>query len=55
MTPSTSLRLAQFFGMSADFWMNMQLRGDLYKVNQGEAKELKTIRPYSGPEQPPHA
>ena len=23
MTPSTALRLAKYFGMSADFWMNL--------------------------------
>ena len=26
LTPSTAQRLAKFFGTSADFWMNMQLR-----------------------------
>lgn len=26
ITPSTALRLAKFFSMSADFWMNLQLR-----------------------------
>ncbi|MDO8690963.1 MAG: HigA family addiction module antitoxin [Dehalococcoidia bacterium] len=26
ITPSTALRLAKFFGMSPDFWMNLQLR-----------------------------
>ena len=46
MTPSTALRLAKFFGVSADFWMNLQLRWDLYKAKQSEAKELKTISPY---------
>ena len=46
ITPSTALRLAKFFGMSEDFWMNLQLRWDLYKAKQSEAKELKTIRPY---------
>jgi addiction module HigA family antidote len=45
MTPSTALRLAKFFGMSADFWMNLQLRWDLYQVGQAEAQELKSIRP----------
>lgn len=32
MTPSTALRLAKFFGMSASFWLNLQLRWDLYFV-----------------------
>ena len=46
ITPSTALRLAKFFGMSEDFWMNLQLRWDLYRTKQTEAKELKTIRPF---------
>src|SRR5215475_16180027 len=25
ITPSTALRLAKYFGMTADFWMNLQL------------------------------
>jgi addiction module HigA family antidote len=29
VTPETALRLARFFGTSADFWMNLQLRYDL--------------------------
>lgn len=45
ITPSTALRLAKFFGMSEDFWMNLQLRWDLYKAKQSEAKELRSIRP----------
>ena len=46
MTPSTALRLAKYFGMSADFWMNLQLRWDLYHAQQSEAKELAVIQPY---------
>lgn len=46
ITPSTALRLAKFFGMSEDFWMNLQLRWDLYKAKRAEANELKTISPY---------
>ncbi|MDW8327160.1 MAG: HigA family addiction module antitoxin [Anaerolineales bacterium] len=44
VTPSTALRLAKFFGTSADFWMNLQLRWDLYHVQQAENETLKTIR-----------
>lgn len=47
VTPSTALRLAKFFGMSADFWTNLQLRWDLYHTQQSENDELKTIRPYA--------
>ena len=43
MTPSTALRLAKFFGTSADFWMNLQLRWDLFQAGIAEAEELKGI------------
>ena len=44
ITPATALRLAKFFGNTADFWMNLQLRWDLYHAQQSEATALKTIR-----------
>lgn len=47
ITPSTALRLAKFFDMSADFWMNLQLRWDLYLARQAEQDELNTIRPHA--------
>jgi len=47
MTLSTALRLAKYFGMSADFWMNLQLRWDLFHAQQSEKKELKAIRPFA--------
>ena len=37
VTPSTALRLGKFFGVSADFWLNLQIRWDLYKAQQTEA------------------
>jgi addiction module HigA family antidote len=46
ITPSTALRLAKFFGMSADFWMNLQLRWDLYYAQQNEQDTLQSICPY---------
>ena len=46
ITPSTALRLAKFFGMTEDFWMNLQLRCDLYRAQRTEAKALQTIRPF---------
>lgn len=49
ITPSTALRLAKFFDMSEDFWMNVQLCWDLYRVKQAEGKELKAIRPHKIP------
>lgn len=44
MTPSTALRLSKFLGTSADFWMSLQLRWDLYQANLSEAAELKLIK-----------
>jgi addiction module HigA family antidote len=46
ITPSIALRLAKYFGMSADFWMNLQLRWDLYQTQQAESEDLETIRPH---------
>ena len=45
ITPSTALRLAKLFRVSEDFWMNLQLRWDLYRARVNEAKELRDIRP----------
>jgi len=45
VTPSTALRLGKFFGTSAGFWMNLQLRWDLYFAQQSEAGALETIDP----------
>lgn len=45
VTPSTALRLSKFFGVSPDFWMNLQLRWDLYFAQQTEADELNSINP----------
>ncbi|MBW2552763.1 MAG: HigA family addiction module antidote protein [Deltaproteobacteria bacterium] len=45
ITPSTALRLAKLFRVSEDFWMNLQLRWDLYKARLNESKELREIKP----------
>ena len=46
ITPSIALRLAKYFGMSPDFWMNLQLRWDLYHTQQAESEDLNSIRPH---------
>ena len=43
VTPRTALRLARFFGTSEDFWINLQMRCDLYAARQAEADQLKSI------------
>jgi addiction module HigA family antidote len=45
VTPSTALRLSQFLGTTTDFWMNLQLRWDIYHAQRAEADILKRIRP----------
>ena len=43
VTPSTALRLGKYFGTSPSFWMNVQLRWDLYHAQRSEAKQLQQI------------
>jgi addiction module HigA family antidote len=47
VTPSTALRLSKFFSVSPDFWLNLQLRWDLFFAQQAESKELDSIHPVS--------
>ena len=47
ITPSTALRLSKVFGVSADFWMNLQLRWDLYFTKESETGDLRNIKPIS--------
>jgi addiction module HigA family antidote len=44
VTPATALRLAKSFGTSEEFWMNLQLRWDLYRAHRSEARVLAGIR-----------
>ena len=44
VTPSTALRLAKFFGTTPTFWMNLQLRWELFHVQRTEADELQQIQ-----------
>jgi addiction module HigA family antidote len=59
ITPGTALRLGKYFGMSPGFWLNLQLRWDLYQAQKKEKPILEAIRPYpssekgSGRIQPP--
>jgi addiction module HigA family antidote len=46
VTPATAVRLAQFFGTSSGFWMNLQTSWDLFHAQRSEANALKKIRPY---------
>jgi antitoxin HigA-1 len=46
VTPSTALRLAQFFGTSSEFWLNGQIRWDLFHAQRVERDQLKSIPRY---------
>ena len=37
VTPDTALRLAQVTGMSADFWLGLQLEWDLWHALRSDA------------------
>jgi addiction module HigA family antidote len=47
ITTSTALRLAKYFGNTPDFWMNLQLRVDLYDAVKKEASVLRHIMPHT--------
>ncbi|MBM3813981.1 MAG: HigA family addiction module antidote protein [Acidimicrobiia bacterium] len=44
ITADTALRLAQYFGMSADFWMNLQSAYELDLARQQSGKAIQRIR-----------
>ena len=44
ITPNTALRLAKYFGNTPGFWMNLQLRFDLYQAQRVDNEEIKSIR-----------
>ena len=46
ITPATALRLAKYFGTTEGYWMNLQLRWDLYRARRTEASVLTDIRPH---------
>ncbi|MCW5874248.1 MAG: HigA family addiction module antidote protein [Anaerolineales bacterium] len=49
ITPSTALRLARFFGTSAELWLNLQQGYDLYRASQMERTDIQKIRPLQQP------
>ena len=46
ITPDTALRLERLFGVSAQFWLNLQLGWDLFEAQHSKkAAEIRKIRP----------
>jgi addiction module HigA family antidote len=46
ITPDTALRLGKYFGVSAQFWLNLQTRYDL-QMAERQSDFLVAIRPYT--------
>jgi len=46
VTPSTALRLGKFFCISPDFWLNLQMRLELYKAQNIEKTEINSIQDF---------
>jgi antitoxin HigA-1 len=46
ITPDTALRLAQLFGTTPAFWLNLQQAWDLYSaISSPSAREIARIKP----------
>ncbi|HEY1946269.1 MAG TPA: HigA family addiction module antitoxin [Bryobacteraceae bacterium] len=52
ITAYTALRLSQYFGMSADFWMNLQSAYELDLARQQNGKAIQRIPKRSEMEEP---
>jgi antitoxin HigA-1 len=50
VTPETALRLAHYFGTSAEFWLNLQMSYDLSKVRIEEERQIvREVHTYAQP------
>jgi antitoxin HigA-1 len=45
VSPEMALRLGKLFGMSAEFWLNLQRNVDLWVAARGLKRELASIHP----------
>ena len=45
VTADTALRLARYFAMTPQFWMNLQAQYDLERAEDAAAAALKRIKP----------
>lgn len=46
ITPDTALRLARYFGTTAQFWLDIQQNYDLARSQKALGKELDRIQPH---------
>ncbi len=45
ISPDTAIRLGKFFGVSPQFWMNLQVRYNLWHAQTKRGKEYDRIKP----------
>lgn len=45
VTPNIALRLQNLFGTSAETWMNMQQKYDLWQFRNAHRKEIDSVKP----------
>jgi addiction module HigA family antidote len=45
ITPDTAIRLGKFFSVSPQFWMNLQVRYNLWYAQAERKKEYNKIKP----------
>ena len=48
ITPDTAFRLAKFFNTTAEFWIGLQIKFDMWNTLQKREKEYARIRPLKG-------
>jgi antitoxin HigA-1 len=47
VSPDTALRLARFFGTSAEFWLNLQAAHDLSKIRRRSGRTIqREVEPF---------
>jgi addiction module HigA family antidote len=49
VTTDTALRLARYFGTTAEFWIRLQVRYDLERAESSRQKIEREIEPLSAP------
>ncbi len=47
ITPDTALRLGKYFNMTPEYWLNLQMKTDLWNVEHDRnfSKQVKAIKP----------
>ncbi len=47
-TAETAVKLGKFFGVAAEFWMNLQALYDIEEAQRQYRKDIKSIHPLQG-------